>query len=106
MPRRAPWRRILRSWTSAELWTRQSLRRAPVASGCSPVDCASTPGELSGATRFKRLVPLDARARAPLDGRGPFPSVKGAHERIDLLEAEHKRDFAHREVRVREQSSC
>jgi hypothetical protein len=31
--------------------------------------------------------------------------VKGAHERVDLLEAKHECDFAHPEIRVREESS-
>src|SRR5580700_2564662 len=58
------------------------------------------PGGLGGATL--PLRPIASRC-APLRRRGPLPGVKGAHERIDLLEAEHEGDLAHREVRVREE---
>src|SRR5882672_12608430 len=64
-----------------------------------------TPGGLGGATLLLRLVAADTGSRAPLRRRGSLPGVKGAHERVDLLEAEHERDFAHPEIRVRQESS-
>ena len=50
--------------------------------------------------RFR--VAADITSLLPSRWCGPFPTVKGAHKGIDLLEAEQKRDVNYAEVRARE----